>query len=481
MITKTRIVATLGPASAAPQTISRLIEAGVRVFRLNFSHGELSAHQAMLAAVRNAAQKVPFAVSVMGDLCGPKIRLCPIQPDGGTIEPGQTVRILRQLDAGRPDCFATTLPELVDRVRLGQRVLLDDGAIVLQAESKTDDALLCRVLVGGPVRSRKGVNLPDTDLGIPAITPRDWQWADWAVQNQLDYLALSFVQQADEIVQLKQALQQKHSPIKVVAKIEKPRAVDNLEAIVRTADAILVARGDLGVEMPAAEAPLIQKRITLLGRRFGKPVIVATQVLQSMIENPSPTRAEVSDIANAVMDYADAIMLSGETAVGKYPVESAQVISQVCARTEEYLDAQKLPRPPIETDPDLHSLSVIARCVAQMLDEIPCALVLVAAKTGTTARLLSKARIDVPIISFCPDERINQQMGLHYGVSGVVCPMMASLEEFTAYAQKAVLKHGWAKPGQQVLLLPGRDLLAGRDSQAIVLHSLQQPTDAPVS
>ncbi|HPP56889.1 MAG TPA: pyruvate kinase [Anaerohalosphaeraceae bacterium] len=474
MITKTSIVATLGPASSDLQTIRQLMEAGVRTFRLNFSHGDSDTHRSMLNAVRTASADVPFAVSVMGDLCGPKIRLCPISPDGGLIEPGQTVTIARHLEVGRPDSFSTTLPELIDRVRLGQRILLDDGAIVLQAESKKDDALQCRVLVGGPVRSRKGVNLPDTDLGIPAITPRDWQWVDWAVEHQLDYLALSFVQQADEIRELQQALVRKESPIKVVAKIEKPRAVENLESIVQTSDAVLVARGDLGVEMPPEQVPLIQKRITALCRRFGKPVIVATQVLQSMIENPSPTRAEVSDIANAVMDYADAIMLSGETSVGKYPVQAARVIHQVCGGTEAYLDRLHLPRPPIETDPALKTLSVIARFAAQMLDEIPCALVAVATKTGTTARLLSKARIDVPIVSFCPDERTNRQMGLHYGVIGVYSPFVSTLAEFTEYAEKTVLKHGWAKAGQQILLLPGQDLLSGQDSQAVILHTLQE-------
>ncbi len=473
MITKTAIVATLGPASADVKTVRQLMDAGVRTFRLNFSHGEPDTHRSMLAAVRSAAREVPFAVSVMGDLCGPKIRLCPIDPDGGLIEPGRTVLIHRRLEVGRPDAFSTSLPELIDRVQLGQRILLDDGAIVLQVVGKKAEILECRVLVGGPVRSRKGVNLPDTDLGIPAITPRDRQWIDWAVEHQLDYLALSFVQKAQEILDLRQTLSRKNSPIKVVAKIEKPRAVENLEEIVQVSDAVLVARGDLGVEMPAEQVPLIQKRITALCRRFGKPVIVATQVLQSMIEHPWPTRAEVSDIANAVMDYADAIMLSGETSVGKYPVEAARVIHQVCGSTEAYLDRLNLPRPRMETDPALKTLSVIARSVAQMLDEIPCALVAVATKTGTMARLLSKARIDVPIVSFCPDERVNQQMGLHYGVIGVHSPFMSTLAEFTEYAEKTILKHGWAQPGRQVLLLPGRDLLSGQDSQAILLHTLR--------
>jgi pyruvate kinase len=302
----------------------------------------------------------------------------------------------------------------------------------------------------------------------------DWQWVDWAVENELDYLALSFVQQAEEVLRLKQALSEKGSPIKVVSKIEKPRAVENLQSIIQASDAVLVARGDLGVEMPAAEVPLIQKKITSLCRRFGKPVIVATQVLQSMIEHPSPTRAEVSDIANAVMDYADAVMLSGETAVGKYPLQAVQVIRQVCGKTEAYMESANLPRPPIETDPSLHDLSVLARTVAQMVDEIDCALVVVGTRTGTTARLLSKARIDVPILSFCPDPRMNRQIGMHYGVISVLCPMMGDLREFAGFAESVILDYSWAKEGQQIVVLPGRDLLPKHNSHAVILHTLSK-------
>lgn len=475
MFTKTGIVATLGPASAGRDRIQQLIEAGVTTFRLNFSHGDPATHGAMLENIRMAAKEFPHAVAVMGDLCGPKIRTGLIEPDGGIMEEGSQVILTAQEIPGTPQRFSISYPNLIKDVRIGQRILLDDGSLVLQAEAKEQGCLRCRVLVGGPLHSRKGVNLPETDLRIPAITPQDWQWVDWAVRQELDYLALSFVQQAEEVLRLKEVLQEKGSPIKVVSKIEKPRAVDNLESIIQASDAVLVARGDLGVEMPAAEVPLIQKRITNLCRRFGKPVIVATQVLQSMIEHPSPTRAEVSDIANAVMDYADAVMLSGETAVGKYPLQAVQVIRQVCGKAEQYLDAANLPRPPMETDPALHDLSVIARSVAQMVDEIDCALVVVGTKTGTTARLLSKARFDVPILSFCPDPRMNRQIGMHYGVISVSCPMMKDLREFAAYAEAAILRHGWAEEGRQILILPGRDLLPKRNSHAIILHTLSRP------
>ncbi|HPY76576.1 MAG TPA: pyruvate kinase [Anaerohalosphaeraceae bacterium] len=474
MITKTGIVATLGPATEDQDRIRQLIEAGVTTFRLNFSHGDRQTHGALLENIRQAAKKFPHAVAVMGDLCGPKIRTGRIEPDGGIITEGSQVILTAQEIVGTPQRFSISYPNLIEDVQIGQRILLDDGSLVLQAESKEKGILRCKALVGGPLYSRKGVNLPDTDLSIPAITPYDWQWADWAVENDLDYLALSFVQQAEEVVRLKQSLVEKGSSIKVVSKIEKPRAVENLESIIHASDAVLVARGDLGVEMAAAEVPLIQKRITRLCRRFGKPVIVATQVLQSMIEHPWPTRAEVSDIANAVMDFADAVMLSGETAVGKYPLEAVRVISQVCGKTEAYMDTSNLPRPPIETDPGLHDLSVIARSVAQMVDEIECALVAVGTKTGATARLLSKARIDVPILSFCPNPRMNRQISMHYGVLSILCPLMQDLHEFTAYIESCILQNGWARKGQRIVILPGRDLMPGRDSQAVILHTLPE-------
>jgi len=261
----------------------------------------------------------------------------------------------------------------------------------------------------------------------------------------------------------------------VVAKIEKPKAIDNIEAIIRASDAIMVARGDLGVEMPTAEVPLIQKRLTTLCRRFGKPCIVATHMLQSMIERPTPTRAEVSDIANAVIDYADAVMLSGETAVGKYPLSTVRVIREVCGKTETYQEAASIPRPQIETDSSLHELSIIARSVAHMVDEIDCVLVVIGTKTGTTARLMSKARIRAPILSFCPCERMNRQISMHYGVISVQCPLLKDINEFVAFAEAKILRHGWAKAGQQIVVLPGRDLLPKKTSHAIVLHTLSCP------
>jgi pyruvate kinase len=301
-----------------------------------------------------------------------------------------------------PDRFCTNTPQVISDVCVGQRLLINDGAIVLRVEDKQAGLLRCRVIVGGAISSHKGLNLPDTDLGLPAITDQDWEWIAWAIRQELDYLALSFVRTAEEIRSLKKYLEKQGSPIKVVAKIEKLQAIENLEPIIRETDAVMVARGDLGVEMDLSEVPLVQKNITRLCRTHGKPVIVATQVLQSMIDNSFPPRAEVSDIANAVMDFADAVMLSGESAVGKYPLEAVKTIHTVCGKTEAFLEKTPFIRPKMESLPTYQQIEAIARSIAQMLDEVTCELIVAATESGTTASLLSKARIHVPITGTLP-------------------------------------------------------------------------------
>ena len=351
MQTKTKIIATLGPASSDEGTIRLLIEQGVNVFRLNFSHGDFDSHLQRLQTINKIRETLPFSVAVMGDLCGPKIRLGDVADEPVIVEEGDQI-ILTNKPEMYPDkkfVFTTNYPALTQDVEPGDRVLIDDGQIALGVSDKNRNSLTCRVMVGGPISSRKGINLPDSDVSTPAITKRDWECVDWAIQNNLDYLALSFVRNAEEITTLKNYINGRESSIRVVSKIEKPQAIENLEEILKASDAALIARGDLGVEMPLEELPLLQKRITARCRKLGKPVIVATQMLQSMIDCPVPTRAEVSDVANAIMDYTDAIMLSGETAVGKYPIMAVKTMSRICKATEKYLDDADQERPTFET------------------------------------------------------------------------------------------------------------------------------------
>jgi len=470
--TKTGVVATVGPACSDQKLLEDMIRAGVSTFRLNFSHGTPEEHGQRLELINRARKAFGHEIAVMGDLCGPKLRIGTVSPEGQQIKAGDEVTITSDPAAGTCTRFGTNYPAFVQDVQVGHRVLIDDGLLLLIVTSKTASEVRCKVQIGGAVKSRKGINLPDSKLSIPAITDKDWQWAAWAVENHLDYLALSFVQTADEINRLKEFLASKNSKIRVVVKVEKPQAVDNLQSIIEAADAALVARGDLGVEMDIAQVPLVQKQITEMCRRLGKPVIVATQVMQSMIENASPTRAEASDVANAVMDYTDAIMLSGESAVGKYPLRSVEAVSHICRTVEAWQDQQNLPRPMVETEAGLTELAATTRAVAQMLDHVKAAMVVVWTTGGQTVKLLSKARVDVPILAICPDLLVSRQVSLHYGAVSICRPKAKDAYAFIDMALKLITENGWAKPSDRILFALGKEILNTNTPMAIFLRTL---------
>ena len=468
---KTGVVATLGPATGSVDMLRDFIDHGVCTFRLNFSHGSFDSHAAMLDRINQARGEFLHSVAVMGDLCGPKIRTGQIAPNTVLVEE-QELDITVGDAVGDAGHITTTYADFVSDVEAGQRVMINDGQLVLSVLSKTDAAVRCKVLVGGPLSSHKGMNLPDTQLSTPAITDKDWQCVDWAIAHGLDCLALSFVQRPDEVRILKEYLEQKDSKIQVVAKIEKPLAVENIEAIIHASDAILVARGDMGVEMDLAQVPLVQKKITSLCRHFGKPAIVATQVLQSMIDNPTPTRAEASDVSNAVMDFADAIMLSGETAIGKYPMEAVKSLAHISRTTEVFMDASDAPRPKVDTVPELAAKATVARSVAGMLDEVKVKLVVAWTQIGNTTRLLSKVRIDVPILSLCPNQLTARQLSLNYGTISICQPALKSYEEWVECVEKIVLENRWAAKGEHLLLMPPAELLAANTTGALILHTI---------
>ncbi len=469
---KTGIIATLGPASESAEMIREFIAHRVSTFRLNFSHGTFDSHQEVLERINQVRSEFSHSISVMGDLCGPKIRIGKIEP-GTVLNDDQEVTIVVGNEAGNAEQFSTTYVDLIKDIESGQRILINDGQIILGVLSKTADAVCCKVLVGGPLSSHKGLNLPDTRLSTKAITEKDWRCVDWAIEHNLDYLALSFVQYADEIRTLKKYLAEKGSNIKVVPKIEKPLAVENIESIINVSDAVLIARGDLGVEMDLARVPLVQKQITALCRRLGKPVIVATQVLQSMIENASPTRAEASDVSNAVLDYADVLMLSGETAVGKYPVDAVKSLGHLSRTTESFLEARNEPRPRIDAGADLAGKAAAARNVAHLLDEVPAKLVVASIESPEIASLLGKARIDVPILALCADQHIARQISLNYGLISVYQPgRCESFHRWVADVDHVVLENRWADKGDKLLLMPPLSVLACNTTGAIMMHEI---------
>ncbi len=469
---KTKIIATLGPATEKEEAIQALMDHGVDVFRLNFSHGTFESHSQLLHHINSVRSHHRHIAAVVGDVCGPKIRTSRIEPDGQEVHNEEDVVIYSGEEAGTAHRFGTNYEHFVHDVQVRQRILIDERQIELKAVQKEADTVTCKVLYGGPIRSHKGINLPDTRVSIPSITDYDWQCIDWAIENQLEYIALSFVRQADEILAVKKYLRDADSDIKVISKIEKPEAIENLEAIVQASDAVLVARGDLGVEMELAQVPLIQKRITALGRQVGKPVVVATQMLQSMIEHPTPTRAEVNDVANAIMDYADAVMLSGETAVGQYPIQAIKTIRQIAHFTEAYLDQNNALRPKIKTQDQLIFAAAVARSVAQIVDDTEAKLVAVWSQTGSMAQFLSKARIDVPILALTSNERISRQMALHYGVIGRNQSIPNDIVDFTRRVEKLILEHQWVQIGDQIVLVAGPPLGTAGTINSILIHTV---------
>ena len=469
----TKIVATVGPSCANVAQVSRLIEEGVRVFRINFSHGQFSDFEQSLQVIRQASQQTGVAVGALGDLSGPKIRVGKVRPGGVELEVGQTVRFqTKPIVAGEdsrdedPMSFSTTYPAFISDAQPGQRLLIDDGAVRMIVVRKEGDGaqLVCNVTIGGLVTSSKGINLPDTEISAPSLTEHDWRCVGWAIEHEIDFLALSFVRQADDVRQLKDRLIEAVDDdptvaIPVIAKIEKPQALEDLEAIVEAADGLMVARGDLGVEMDLAKVPGIQKRILWLARDHGKPVIVATQMLQSMIESPSPTRAEVGDVANAIYEGASAVMLSGETAVGKYPIQAVQMMARIAKATQE--DVARLAsrdRPPRKLQESHYRTAALAHGVNVVVRDLDAKLMGVWSQRGGGARYLSQNRPDIPIIAASSDPAVLRRMNLLYGVIPVEMDRPASIEAFANKIDSLILDRGWGKPGDEVVLLAGEPI-----------------------
>ena len=468
---KTKIVATLGPVSSSRDVICEMITEGVDVFRINFSHGSFDNYALMLSELKAARQAVNTRVTaVMGDLCGPKIRTGIIQPAGDMLYHGDEVAIAADDDAGNAKRFGTNYEFFVKDVQVGDRVFIDDGQISMLVISKDDSRVVCKVIAGGPLYSCKGINLPDTQVSIPSITERDWKCVDWAIDNGIDFLALSFVRSAEDVIKLRDYIQQKDSHIKIVSKIETPQGVGDLDNIVDAADAVLIARGDLGVEMDLAEVPLIQKRITRMCADKGKPVIVATQMLQSMIDKASPTRAEVSDVANAIMDMTDAVMLSGETAVGKYPLDAVRTMGRIASVTEAFLDSLDEPRTVIEAAGHMRVISGLARSVAHIVDEIDIKVVAIWSEDGRSACFFSKSRIDAEILAFSSNELTCRQMSMHYGILPRMRQIPESVEVFTGIVEKEAVDARLARTGDKILIVSGRPVGATGTTDSIIIH-----------
>ncbi|ETV92291.1 pyruvate kinase, variant [Aphanomyces invadans] len=424
----TKIMCTVGPASESVDILKRLITSGARIFRLNFSHGDFDSHAKRLKSIRKASEQLQIPVAVCGDLQGPKIRVGHIPSSiqmstsppalGGLIvvKTGDTVILSacaeESVVVDGVATLALTYKDLVHEVSPGHLVLINDGAIRMEALSSKGDSLHCRVLVGGAITSGKGINLPDSDIKAPAITDKDWMCVEWAKANHLDYVALSFVRNAAEVVELKAAL---GDGLHVISKIEKPQAIRNLNEIIEASDAIMVARGDLGVEMELAAVPIIQKQIISRCQLYGKPSIIATQMLESMIQSPIPTRAEASDVANAIWDGADAVMLSAESATGNHPELVVATMADIIEQAES-LESHKSTNSPPERNAHAHKLTAaLAYGAWHVVNKTEVKVVVCWSQHGNAARYLSQNDFRVPIVAFSDNQRSVNQMALYNG------------------------------------------------------------------
>ncbi len=477
---KTKIVATLGPACSDAAAILSLIERGVDVFRINFSQGSLDQHVVYLDALNQARQRTEHIVALMGDLCGPKIRTGRMTPDAQTVKPGEFVTIEAGFEQGNVHHFETNYEHFVSDVRVGDRVFIDDGKVALKVIQQDGNKVVCEVILGGVLKSRKGINLPDTLVSAPSITEYDWQCAQWSVAHNVDFLALSFVRSVDDINSLREFLHKADSEIRIVAKLETPQAIQNQKEIILASDAALVARGDLGVEMDLASVPLMQKQITQFCRDQGKPVIVATHMLQSMIDSPTATRAEVSDIANAMMDFTDAVLLSGETAIGLYPDRTIDMINNIALVTEGYLDRTVNVHPKGASDKAFTQTAIMAGCAGQIVDDIQAKLVVVWSEGGGTAQFLGKTRVDVPILAMSSNQLACRQMCLNYGVIPYLHAMPDTIEQFTQLVDHVVKSQGLAEAGDKIVLVTGQPLGGEGTTNAIVIHTVTTgPSPSP--
>lgn len=449
---RTKIVCTLGPACDAPGVIGEMVSAGMDMARVNFSHGDYASHARRIAEVRKAAEAQGRIVAVLFDLQGPKLRLGEIADGSALLTPGENLRLTSRPVAG--DAREVHVPHdiLFREVQAGQRLLLDDGALELEVTSKGEGALDCRVVTGGRLMPRKGINAPGAALSLPSLTEKDWDDVRFALEQGADYLALSFVRRAADVNDLRARLDEAGSHVPVIAKIEKAEAVRRFEEILAAADAVMVARGDLGVETSAEEVPIYQKQILRACNRAGKPAITATQMLQSMIENPRPTRAEASDVANAVLDGTDAVMLSGETSIGRYPVEAVKMMERVVCMAEEQLDSEewlrRVGRPGSASE-------AIAAATVEVAMELKAAAIIPSTISGHSARMVARYRPHVPVLAATPSPETARRMALVWGVAPLLVPAYDTTDEMFSVTSRAALTTGVVRPGDRVVITAG--------------------------
>ncbi len=457
---KTKIVCTIGPASDKKTTLKKMVQAGMNVVRLNFSHNVQAYHLDVIKKVRAISNELNKPIAIIQDLQGPRIRLGDLPKAGYNLKKGEQI-ILSTASRTKKGTIPVTYKQMHKDVQAGERIFITDGIIKLKVIKKKATEIFCEVIIGGHISSHKGINLPDTNVLVSSLSEKDKKDLEFGIKNQVDYVALSFVRGASEVFQLRELIKKiekkkrikANPPIKIIVKIEGKEAIDNLDEILESTDAVMVARGDLGVELPAENVPLMQKMIIDKCLTLAKPVIVATQMLDSMIDNSRPTRAEVSDVANAVIDHTDAVMLSGETATGKYPIEAVTYMRKIVEKTEnstydDLVVIQKIKK----IAPINEAVSSVAKSLA---DQVKVKFILVASISGHSGRIVSRYRPEKTIFVATAEERVKRQLCLTWGVRPFVLPKCTTNNQFIEKAENYLIKNKLAQKGDSFIVIGG--------------------------
>ena len=465
---RAKIVCTLGPAVSSTERIRELVDAGMDVARLNLSHGSYDDHEAVYHRVRQAADESGHGVGVFVDLQGPKIRLGKFREGSSRIQTGQSFTITTRDVPGDNEIASTTYAGLPGDVSVGDPILIDDGKVRLRVVEVEDQDVHTVVVTGGRVSDHKGINLPGVPVSVPAMSEKDLADLRWGLHLGVDFIALSFVRNAADAEDVRRVMREEGVMLPVIAKIEKPQAIDNLDEIIKAFDGFMVARGDLGVECPLEDVPFLQKRVVEKARRNAKPVIVATQMLESMITNPAPTRAEASDVANAVLDGADAVMLSGETSVGEYPIETVRTMARIISSTEDHALASMAA---IDWQPRTTG-GVIAKAAAEVADRVGAKYLVAFTQSGDSARRLARYRGAVPVLAFTPEGTVRSQLSMTWGVETFKTASVEHTDEMVRQVDDQLLRSGRVTEGDLVVIIAGSPPGIPGSTNALRIHRM---------
>lgn len=469
---KTKIVCTIGPSSESLENTKKLINAGMNVARLNFSHGDFEEHGNRIKVIRQASQELGKTVAILLDTKGPEIRLGKLKEEPIELNQGDTITLTTEEILGDRNRIPVTYANLPADVAVGATILIDDGLIGLTVEEVKGTEIKCRIVNSGPIKSKKGVNVPGVHISLPGITEKDAGDIVFGIQQGVDFIAASFVRKATDVLEIRELLERHNaSHIQIISKIENQQGVDNLDEILEVSDGLMVARGDLGVEIPAEEVPLVQKQMIQKCNRAGKPVITATQMLDSMQRNPRPTRAEASDVANAIFDGTDAIMLSGETAAGKYPVESVQTMSRIAVRAESALDYREIFTKQAKAQ-QATVTEAISQAVANAALDLNTKAIITSTESGYTARMVSKYRPKSPIIAVTPVEQVMRRLALIWGVLPVLGTPAETTDAMFDIAVQGGINSGMVRLGDTVIITAGVPVGRSGSTNLIKIHTI---------